>query len=40
VIEAQGGHVWVNSMENRGSTFYISLPYDAKEVGGDWDEAY
>lgn len=40
VIEAQGGHVWVNSMENRGSTFYISLPYDAKEVGGEWDEAY
>lgn len=40
VIEAQGGHMWVNSMENRGSTFYISLPYDAKEVGGDWDEAY
>lgn len=40
VIEAQGGHVWVNSMENRGSTFYISLSYDAKEVGGDWDEAY
>ena len=31
VIEAQGGHVWVNSMENRGSTFYISLP-DRKSV--------
>ncbi|MBA1433732.1 cell wall metabolism sensor histidine kinase WalK [Bombilactobacillus bombi] len=39
VVEAQGGHVWVNSMENHGSTFYISLPYDPNETGGDWDEA-
>ncbi|AXX65300.1 cell wall metabolism sensor histidine kinase WalK [Bombilactobacillus bombi] len=37
VVEAQGGHVWVNSMENQGSTFYISLPYDPSETGGDWD---
>ena len=40
VIEAQGGHIWVNSAENRGSTFYISLPYDPQETGGEWDEAF
>ena len=40
VIEAQGGHIWVNSAENRGSTFYISLPYDPQEIGGEWDEAF
>ncbi|UQS82936.1 cell wall metabolism sensor histidine kinase WalK [Bombilactobacillus folatiphilus] len=38
VIEAQGGHIWVNSAENRGSTFYISLPYDPKESEDLWDE--
>lgn len=38
VVEAQGGHIWVNSTEGKGSTFYISLPYDPKENGGDWDE--
>ncbi|UQS84295.1 cell wall metabolism sensor histidine kinase WalK [Bombilactobacillus thymidiniphilus] len=40
VIEAQGGHMWVKSAENHGSTFYISLPYDPMENGGYWDEKF
>ncbi|NVY96551.1 cell wall metabolism sensor histidine kinase WalK [Lactobacillus sp. DCY120] len=38
VVEAQGGHIWVNSTENRGSTFYILLPYNPAETGGEWDD--
>jgi signal transduction histidine kinase len=26
VIEQHGGRIWVNSQENQGSTFYVSLP--------------
>ena len=40
VIEALGGRIWVDSQEGKGSTFYISLPYQPlDEDGGDWDEA-
>ncbi len=39
VIEAHNGRVWVDSQEGKGSTFYISLPYEPIDFdGGDWDE--
>lgn len=38
VIEAHRGRVWVDSQEGKGSTFYISLPYEPIDSdGGDWD---
>ncbi|AYF92024.1 cell wall metabolism sensor histidine kinase WalK [Apilactobacillus bombintestini] len=37
VIQALGGRIWVESTENRGSTFYISLPYEPIEEDL-WDE--
>lgn len=38
VVEEHRGKVWVNSSEGKGSTFYISLPYNANESLGEWDE--
>ncbi len=37
VVEAHHGHIWVDSAEGRGSTFYISLPYRSYENGDEWD---
>ncbi|GCF95248.1 PAS domain-containing sensor histidine kinase [Enterococcus florum] len=36
VIKAHKGSIWVESIEGRGSTFYISLPYEPYEE--DWWE--
>lgn len=34
VVERLNGRIWVNSIENKGSSFYISLPY-APTIGED-----
>jgi two-component system sensor histidine kinase VicK len=38
VIEALGGRIWVDSQEGKGSTFYISLPYEPMDSEDEWDE--
>ena len=32
------GKIWVNSIENKGSIFFVSLPYVPFEEDGEWDE--
>ncbi len=36
VLNLHGGNIWATSVENKGSTFFISLPYEAYEEEEEW----
>ncbi|RVU71093.1 MULTISPECIES: cell wall metabolism sensor histidine kinase WalK [Lactobacillus] len=38
IVEAHRGKIWADSSEGKGSTFYISLPYEPMSEEDDWDE--
>lgn len=38
IVEAHHGKIWADSSEGKGSTFYISLPYEPMSEEDDWDE--
>ena len=37
VVQLHSGKIWVNSIENKGSTFFVSLPYIPFEEDGEWE---
>lgn len=38
IVGAHHGQIWADSSEGKGSTFYISLPYEPMSEEDDWDE--
>ena len=36
VLNMHGGRIWATSVENKGSTFFISLPYEVFEEEDEW----
>ena len=37
VVQLHGGNILVKSIENKGSTFFVSLPYIPFEEDGEWE---
>ncbi|RMC26012.1 MULTISPECIES: cell wall metabolism sensor histidine kinase WalK [unclassified Lactobacillus] len=38
IVDKHHGQLWAKSKEGKGSTFYVSLPYEPMSEGDDWDE--